>query len=74
MIWFLKRCHRDEAGSSLVLALVFLSILGVGSAALISFGATSERATVNAVRAIQKLGDPKAKPPATLAATAPTMM
>jgi uncharacterized protein (DUF1501 family) len=27
----------------------------------------SERATVNAVRAIQKLGDPKAKPPATLA-------
>ena len=29
--------------------------------------ATSERATVNAVRAIQKLGDPKAKPPATLA-------
>jgi uncharacterized protein (DUF1501 family) len=28
---------------------------------------TSERATVNAVRAIQKLGDPKAKPPATLA-------
>ena len=28
---------------------------------------TSQRATVNAVRAIQKLGDPKAKPPATLA-------
>ncbi len=27
----------------------------------------SERETVNAVRAIQKLGDPKAKPPATLA-------
>jgi uncharacterized protein (DUF1501 family) len=27
----------------------------------------SEQATVNAVRAIQKLGDPKAKPPATLA-------
>ena len=27
----------------------------------------SERATVNAVRAIQKLGDPKAKPPVTLA-------
>jgi uncharacterized protein (DUF1501 family) len=27
----------------------------------------SDRATVNAVRAIQKLGDPKAKPPATLA-------
>jgi uncharacterized protein (DUF1501 family) len=27
----------------------------------------SERATVNAVRAIQKLGDPKAKPPETLA-------
>jgi uncharacterized protein (DUF1501 family) len=27
----------------------------------------SERATVNAVRAIQKLGDPKSKPPATLA-------
>jgi uncharacterized protein (DUF1501 family) len=28
---------------------------------------TSDRLTVNAVRAIQKLGDPKAKPPATLA-------
>jgi hypothetical protein len=46
MIRFLKSCHRDEAGTSLVLALVFLSILGVGSAALISFGATSEQATV----------------------------
>jgi hypothetical protein len=41
-----KRCHRDEGGSALVIALVMISVLAVGSAALLSFAEVSIRTTV----------------------------
>lgn len=48
-----RRCRRDEDGSSLILALIIVSILAVGSAALLSFVDTSIRTTV----AVQSQGN-----------------
>lgn len=40
------RARRDEEGSALVLALVFLTVLGVFIGAVLSFGSTSLRTTI----------------------------
>ena len=46
MITLRQRCHRDEEGSALIFALILVSILGIGIAALLTFADTSIRATV----------------------------
>ena len=45
-----RRCRLDQSGSTLILALIFLAILSVGAAAILTLADTSIRATL-AVRA-----------------------
>src|SRR5947208_4236994 len=41
-----RRCRLDQTGSTLILALIFLAILSVGAAAILTVADTSIRATV----------------------------